>query len=74
MATHRGGSGQHTDRDINAHKTTDTEIEHEQEFHHINTNDFKDSETNNPTRLTAIIRELDDLQRVQAEERQPQKL
>ena len=61
MATNHGGSGQHSDRGINAHETTDTEFEHAQEFHHINTNDFEDSETNNPTRLTAITRELDDL-------------
>ena len=32
---------------------------------------FEDSETNNLTRLTAIIRELDDLCRVQAGEGQP---
>ena len=61
MATHHGGSGQHSDGDINAHKTTDTDIEHAQKFQHINTNDFEDSETNNPARLTAITRELDDL-------------
>ena len=72
MATNHGGSGQHLDRDINAHKTTDAEIEHAQEFHHINKNDFEDSETNNPTRLTAITRELDDLhQQVQSGEGQP---
>ena len=47
MATLHGGSGQPSDRDIATHKTTDTEIEHAQEFHH----DFKDSEPNNPTRL-----------------------
>ena len=28
MATHHGGSGQHLDRDINAHKTIDAQIEH----------------------------------------------
>ena len=68
MATHHGGSGQPSDRDINANETTDTEIEHAQEFHH----DFKDSEPNNPTRLTAITREFDDLcQQVQAGEGQP---
>ena len=42
MATHHGGSGQPTDRDITAHETTDTEIEHAQEFHHVNTNDFEE--------------------------------
>ena len=67
-ATHHWGSEQPTDRDITLHKSTDTEIEHAQEFHH----DFKESETNNPTRLTAITRELDDLhQWVQAGEGQP---
>ena len=72
MATHHGGSGQHSDRGINAHKTTDAETEHAQEFHHINTSDFQDSEPNNPTRLTAITRKLDDLcQQVQAGGGQP---
>ena len=61
MATCHGGSGQHLDRDINTHKTTDTEIEHAPEFHHVNINDFKESEPNNPTRLTNITRELDDI-------------
>ena len=61
MATQHGGSGQPSDRDINAHETTDTDMEHAQEFHHVNTNDFKDSEPNNHTRLMAITRELDDL-------------
>ena len=61
MATCHGGSGQHLDRGINSHKTIDAEIKHAQEFHHINTNDFEDSETNNPAKLTAITRELDDL-------------
>ena len=61
MATHYGGSGQPSDRDINPHKTTDTEIEHAQEFHHANTNGFEESEPNNSTRLTTITTELDDL-------------
>ena len=61
MGTHHGGSGQHLDRDINAHKTADTEIEHAQEFHHVNTTDFEDSEPNNPAKLTANTRELDNL-------------
>ena len=61
MAIHHGGSAQLLDRDITAHKTTDTEVEHAQEFDHVNTNDFEESEPNNPTRLTTITRELDDL-------------
>ena len=40
MATCHGGSGKTPGRDINAHKTIDAEIEHAQESHDINTNDF----------------------------------
>ena len=72
MATHHGGSGQPLYTDITAHETTDTEIEHTHEFHHVNTNDFEESEPNNPARLTIITRELDDLcQQLQAGEGQP---
>ena len=42
-------------------KATDTEVEHAQEFYHVNINDFEESEPNNPARLTAITRELDNL-------------
>ena len=48
MATCHGGPGQPSDKDIDAHETMDIEIENAQEFHHMNTNDFEDSETNNP--------------------------
>ena len=61
MATCHGGSRQHLDRDINAHKTVDTEMELAQEFHHVNTYDFEDSTPNNHARLTTITREMDDL-------------
>ena len=61
MATHHGGPGQPTDRDIPAHETTDTDIEQAQEFHQVNANDFEESEPNNPARLTLITRELDNL-------------
>ena len=72
MATHHGGSGQSLDRDITSHKSIDTEIELAQEFHHANPNDFKESDPNNPTRLTLITRDLDDLcQQIQAGEGQP---
>ena len=72
MATHHGGPGQPTDRDIPAHETTDADIEQAQEFHQVNANDFEESEPNNPTRLTLITRELDDLcQCVLAGEGQP---
>ena len=72
MATHYGGSEQPSDRYINAHDIIDTEVEHAQEFHHVNTNDFEESEPNNPARLTTINRKLDDLcQQVQVGEGQP---
>ena len=72
MATHHGGSGQPLDSDINAHKITDTEIDHAQGFHHVNTDDFQESEPDNPTRLATITRELDDLhQWVKAGKGQP---
>ena len=76
MATHHGGLGQPLDRDIDmtreAHKTAHTDTEDTQDFHPMGTNHFEDLEHNNPARLTAITRELDDLcQQVQAEEGQP---
>ena len=76
MATHHGGSGQPLDRDISvareAHKTADIDIEDTQDFHTIDTDHFEDLEHNNPARLTAITRELDDFFRwVQAGEGQP---
>ena len=61
MTICHGGSGQTSDRDIHARKTTETETVHAQDFHHVNTNDFKESEPNNPARLTTITRKLDDL-------------
>ena len=61
MTNYHGGSGQPSYRDVNAHEITDTEIEHAQEFNHVNTNDFKESDPNNPSRLTILTRELDDL-------------
>ena len=65
MATHRGGLGQPLDRDIDvtreAHKAADTDIEDMQDFHPVETDHLGDLEHNNPARLTAITRELDDL-------------
>ena len=65
MATHHGGLGQPLDRDIDvtrgAHNTTDTDIDDTQDFHPVDTDHFKDLKHNNPARLTAITRELDDL-------------
>ena len=73
MATHHEGSGQPLDRDIDVtREAADADIEDTQDIHPIETDHFEDSEHNNPTRLTAINRELDDLcQQVQAEEGQP---
>ena len=47
MATHHRGSGQPLGGDINTHKATDTVIEQTQDFHHVNTNDFEESDPNN---------------------------
>ena len=64
------------DRDINvtrqACEATDTDIEDTQDVHTVETDHFEDLEHNNPARLTAITRELNNLnQQVQAEEGQP---
>ena len=76
MATCHEGSGQPLDMDISvtreAHEAADTDVEDTQDFHPVETDLFEDLEHNNPTRLTAITRELDDLcQQVQAEKGQP---
>ena len=73
MATHHGGSGQSLDRDTNMTReeqpVVDTDVEVQQDFHPEDTAQFELLENNNPARLTAITRELDDLhQRIQAEE------
>ena len=71
MATHHGGSGQPLDRDANTTRK-DTDINIPQDFHHEDTDDSENVEHENPTRLAAITRELDDLhQKIQAEEGQP---
>ena len=76
MATHHGGLEQPLDRDINvtreAHETADPDTEDMQDLHPVETDHLGDLEHNNPARLRAITRELDDLcQCVQAEEGQP---
>ena len=78
MATCHGGSGQTLERDIDAtaevHETTDTDIENTHEFHPVDTDHFKDLQHNNPVKLTALTRAVDDLhQQVQAGEVQPTK-
>ena len=65
MATHHGGSGQPLGGDIDvtrdAHKTADTDIENTQDFHPVETDHFEDLQHNNPAKLTALTREVDDL-------------
>ena len=71
MDTHHEGSGQLLDRDANMTRK-DTDINIPQDFHHEDRDDFENVEHENPTRLAAITRELDDLcQKGQAEEGQP---
>ena len=65
MATHHGGLGQTLDRNIDvtreAHEAMNNDIEDMQDFHPVDTDYIEDLEHNNPVRLTAITRELDDL-------------
>ena len=65
MATHHAGSGQPLVRDIDVtghvHETTDTHIENTQDFHSVDTDHFEDLQHNNPMKLTALTREVDDL-------------
>ena len=65
MTTHHGGSGSPLDRDIDMTRetqaTTDTNIEDTQDFNTAETDHFEDLEYNNPTKLTALTREIDDL-------------
>ena len=65
VATHHRGSGNPLDRDIVMNREYQTaihsDVEVTQDFHPIETDHFADLEHNNPARLTAITRELDDL-------------
>ena len=64
MSTHHGGSGQPLDRDIDitreAHKTTDTDIENTEDFHPVDADHFEALQHNNPAKLTALTRKVDD--------------
>ena len=76
MATHHGGSGQPLDRDndmtLEGQPIVDTDVEVQQDFHPKDIAPYEDVEHTNPTRLTVITKELDELhQRIQAEEGQP---
>ena len=65
MANHHGGLGQPLDGDINvtrgAYEAIDTDVEDMQDVHPLDTDHLGDIEHNNPARLTAITRELDEL-------------
>ena len=65
MVTHHGGSGQPLDRGIDItiehHETTDTDIENTQDFLPVDTGHFEDLQHNNPMKLTALTREVEDL-------------
>ena len=67
MATCHGGLGHPLDRDIDititreASKTTDTDIENKQDFHPVERDNFEHLEHNNPTKLTALTRKIDEI-------------
>ena len=65
VATHHGGSGNPLDRDIDMTRetqtTVDTDVEDSHDFHPVETDYFENLEHNNPTKLTALTRELHDL-------------
>ena len=65
MATCHGGSGSSLDRDNDVTReiqnNTDTDTEDTQDFNTAETVHFEDLEHNNPTKLTALTREIDDL-------------
>ena len=65
MSAHHGGSGNPLDRDIDVttetQTTKDTDVEYVQNFHPVETDHFEDLEHNNPAKLTALTRELDNL-------------
>ena len=65
MATHHGGSENPLDRDTDMTRetqtTVDTDVEDTQDFHPVETDHSEDLEHNNPAKLTALTRELDDL-------------
>ena len=71
VATCHGGSGSSLDRDIDM-TTNDTNIVDTQYFNTTETNNSENLKYNNPAKLTALTRELDDLcQQVQDRECQP---
>ena len=76
MATNHRGLGSPLDRDINmtreTKKTADTNTEDTHDFNTAETDHFEDLGYNNPAKLTALTREVDELcQLVQDGEGQP---
>ena len=65
MATYHKGSGSPLDRDTDATRETLTtvviNVEDTQAFNPVETDQFEDLEHNNPTKLIALTREVDDL-------------
>ena len=65
MATHHGSLGSPLDRDIDMTRetktTTDTNLDDTQGFHPVERDHFEDPEYNNPTKLTVLTREIDNL-------------
>ena len=65
MVTCHRGSGnpldRYTDMTRDNQTTIDNNVEDMQNFQPVETDHFEDLEHNNPTKLTAITRELDDL-------------
>ena len=48
------------DRDVDITRE-DTDIENTQDFHSVDSDHFEDLQHTNPTKLTALTREVDDL-------------
>ena len=76
VATHHGGSEQSLNRNVDSVREEQpgvhTDVEVLQDFQPDDSDLFEDVEHWNPTRLTAIMREMDALhQRIQGEEGQP---
>ena len=65
MVTQHAGSGNPLDTDINVARETqgitDTDIEDTHNFNNVETVHFEDLKHNNPAKLTALTRDIDDL-------------
>ena len=65
MGTHHGASGIPLDKDIDVTRetqnTTDTNTEDTWDFNTADTVHFEDLKHNNPAKITALTKEIDDL-------------